>query len=118
MVAGVPRRLVYWFDALSEAASDRDMDPGPIIAVFHLISYASYLIHQSLWHPLLSRIVQPFRLWRLRRAVNRCSKLGPLEWLSDLNDEKEPVRLGSVRGWVKAVHQQSKEQSPKSTASP
>jgi hypothetical protein len=113
MVAGVPRRLVYWFDALSEAASGRDMHPGPIVAVFHLISYSSYLIHQSLWHPLLSRIAQPFRLRRLRRAIDRCSKVSPLEWLRDINDGKEPVRLGSVRGWVKEVDEQGRGQAPK-----
>jgi hypothetical protein len=82
------------------------MDPGPIVAAFHLISYSSFLIHQSLWHPYLSKIDRPLQLWRLRRAVGRCSKIGQMEWLSDIDPEQDLARLGNVWRWVKAVEHQ------------
>jgi len=109
MVAGVPRQPVYWFSALSQAAQGRVMDPGAIIATYRLISYSSLLIYQVLWHPFLSRIVLPFRLWRLRQAIGRCSKIQPMEFLNDVYANRDNERLGGVWEWVERVEQQPRQ---------
>jgi hypothetical protein len=103
MVAGVPRRLVYWFNALSQAAAGTRMPLGPMAAIFNLISYSAFLTRQSLWHPYLCKISQPFQLRRLRRAVDRCSKIDTMVWLSDIQGDQGPMRFRHVRSWVKAV---------------
>jgi len=105
MVAGVPRRLFYWLKALLEAAAGPPSDPGPIIATFHLIDYSSFLIQQSLWHLILSRIARPFRIRRLLRIINRCSKISKMSWLCNVDLERDIARLGPVRRWIKEVEQ-------------
>lgn len=103
MMAGVPRQPVYWFSALSQSAHGKVMDPGPIIATYRLITYSSLLIYQVLWHPWLSRILLPYRLWRLRRAIKRCSKVQPMEFLNKLYVNRDYEHLGGLWEWVERV---------------
>lgn len=103
MMAGIPRQPVYWYKALSEAAAGKDMDPGPIIAAVRLIGYPGQLIYQALWHPYLSKLRRPFQLWRLQQAISRASKIGQMDWLASVHDDRDFTRLSRVSSWARSV---------------
>jgi hypothetical protein len=100
MMAGVPRRPVYWYKSLSEAAAGKDMDLGPIMATIHLIGYPGQLIYQALWHPYLSKPRRPFQLWRLRRAVSRATAMHQMEWLESVRQRRDLAGLSGVSSWT------------------
>jgi hypothetical protein len=74
-----------------------------MVATFHLIGYSSFLIQQSLWYPILSKIVQPFRVRRLRRAIDCCSTIPDMAWLRSVDLEQDIARLGPVWRWAKEI---------------
>lgn len=107
LVAGVPQQPFYWFSAISDAAHANDMDPGSTLATYTLINYSSRMINLALWHPVLSRMVLPVKLWRLRRAIRRCSKIRAMRFLNRIYSSRDTERLGYVRGWALALeHEQ------------